>query len=95
MDAEMNQFAADLLQSVREMKADVRANETKAKASKAQITSTKWQAEKESLESGGECQFAILHDNRPKKYPPGLSITAMHCGIGLGGVVRCNYRHAP
>ena len=29
MDAEMSQFAADLLQSVREMKADVRARETK------------------------------------------------------------------
>jgi putative transcriptional regulator len=28
MDTEMSQFAADLLQSVREMKADVRARET-------------------------------------------------------------------
>ncbi len=33
MDAEMSQFAADLLQSVREMKADVRARETKVNIS--------------------------------------------------------------
>lgn len=33
MDAEMSQFAADLLQSVREMKADVRARETKVSIS--------------------------------------------------------------
>jgi putative transcriptional regulator len=33
MDAEMSQFAADLLQSVREMKADVRARETKVNVS--------------------------------------------------------------
>ena len=51
MAAEMNQFTADLLQSLREMKADVRASETKMRASKAQITSTKRQAEKESLVS--------------------------------------------
>ena len=67
MDTEMTQFAADLLQSVREMKADVRASETKAKASKAQITSAKWQAEKESLGAEGMRHFATLHGNRPKK----------------------------
>ena len=33
MDAEMSQFAADLLQSVREMKADIRARETKVNIS--------------------------------------------------------------
>ncbi len=33
MDAEMSQFTADLLQSVREMKADVRARETKVQIS--------------------------------------------------------------
>lgn len=33
MDAEMSQFAADLLQSVREMNADVRARETKVNIS--------------------------------------------------------------
>lgn len=33
MDAEMSQFAADLLQSVREMKSDVRARETKVSIS--------------------------------------------------------------
>lgn len=33
MDAEMSKFTADLLQSVREMKADVRARETKVNIS--------------------------------------------------------------
>lgn len=88
MDAEMTQFAADLLQSVREMKANVRASETKVNVSQVLAARNKTGLSQQQFANVLHISKRTLQDwEQGRRQPSGAAQTLIRIALSRPEVI--------
>ncbi len=88
MDAEMTQFAADLLQSVREMKANVRASETNVPVSQVLAARNKTGLSQQQFANVLHISKRTLQDwEQGRRQPSGAAQTLIRIALSRPEVI--------